>query len=153
MIQTLARVLAGVLVLVALGGPALAADARFLSFEDELRRARAAIGPDADCRVFVEGILARCELQTAGSHAIEVQFADISGNMLPRKTVVVTRGTVEPQRLSGVLAAYGLPTEVVAPCVAGEPGRQGAVAYQAYVGDYYVACDPDRVTITYARRF
>jgi hypothetical protein len=149
----LGKSLLGMLALVAIDHASLAADARFLSFEDELRRARAAIGPDADCRVFVEGILARCELQTAGSHAIEVQFADVSGNMLPRKSVVVTRGTIEPQRLSGVLAAYGLPTEVVAPCVAGEPGRQGAGPYEAYVGDYYVACDRERVTISYARRF
>src|SRR3954451_17095876 len=139
--------------LVALGSAALAADARFLSFEGELQRARAAIGLDADCRVFVEDILARCELRTAGTHAIQIQFADVSGNMVPRKSVVVTRGTIEPQRLSGVLAAYGLPTEVVSPCVAGEPSRQGAVAYEAYVGDYYVACNRERVTITYARRF
>ena len=132
--------------------PALAAEARFLSFEAELQRARAAIGPDADCRVFVEEILARCDLTTAGTHRIQIQFADVSGSMLPRKSVVVTRGTIEPQRLSGVLAVYGLPTEVVVPCVSGEPGRQGA-AYEAYVGDYYVACDRERVTITYARRF
>jgi hypothetical protein len=66
---------------------------------------------------------------------------------------VVTRGTIEPQRLSGVLAVYGLPTEVVAPCVAGEPGRAGAGTYEAYVGDFYVTCDRDQVTITYARRF
>ena len=148
----LGKSLVGVLALVALGGPALAAEARFLSFPDELRRARAAIGPDADCRVFVEDILARCDLATAGTHAIEIQFADVAGNMLPRKSIVVTRGTMEPQRLSGVLAAYGLPTEVVVPCVSGEPGRQGA-GYEAYVGDYYVTCGRDRVTITYARRF
>ena len=147
------RLLAGPLALIVLNTAAPAADARFLSFEDELRRARAAIGADADCRVFIEGILARCDLPTAGTHAIEIQFADVSGNMLPRKSIVVTRGTMEPQRLSGVLAAYGLPTEVVVPCVSGEPGRQGAVAYEAYVGDYYVACDRERVTITYARRF
>ena len=143
----------GVLALFAFETIALSADARFLSFEGELQRARAAIGPDADCRVFIEDILARCDLPTAGTHAIQIQFADVSGNMLPRKSVVVTRGTIEPQRLSGVLAVYGLPTEVVAPCVAGEPGRQGAIAYEAYVGDYYVACDRTRVTITYARRF
>jgi hypothetical protein len=131
---------------------ALGAEARFLSFSNELRRARAAIGSDAECRVFIEDILARCDLPTAGTHAIEIQFADLSGNMLPRKSVVVTRGTMEPQRLSGVLAAYGLPTEVVAPCVSGEPGRPGA-RYEAYVGDFYVACDRDRVTISYARRF
>jgi hypothetical protein len=151
--NTLGRSLLGMLAIVLLGSVALAADARFLSFEGELQRARAAIGPDADCRVLVEDILARCELRTAGTHAIQIQFADVSGSMLPRKSVVVTRGTIEPQRLSGVLAAYGLPTEVVAPCVAGEPGRQGAIAYEAYIGDYYVACDRERVTITYARRF
>jgi hypothetical protein len=131
---------------------ALAADARFLSFEGELQRARAAIGPDADCRVFVEDILARCELRAAGTHAIQIQFADLSGNMMPRKSIVLTRGTIEPQRFSGELAMYGLPTEVVAPCLSGEPGRPGA-GYEAYVGDYYVACDRERVTITYARRF
>ena len=142
----------GALTLFTLATAAVAAEARFLSFEDELRRARAAIGPEADCRVFVEEILARCELTTAGAHGIQVQFADVSGSMLPRKSVVVTRGTIEPQRLSSVLAVYGLPTEVVIPCVSGEPGRQGA-AYEVYVGDYYVACDRERVTITYARRF
>jgi hypothetical protein len=147
------RFLACVVALVVLDSAALAADARFLSFVCELQRARAAIGPDADCRVFVEEILARCDLNTAGAHSIQIQFADVSGNMLPRKSVVVTRGTIEPQRLSGVLAVYGLPTEVVAPCVSGEPGRQGAVAYEAYVGDFYIACDRSRVTITYARRF
>jgi hypothetical protein len=147
------KYLVGTLTMLTLQGGALAAEARFLSFEDELRRARAAMGPDADCRVFVEEILARCDLTTAGTHGIQIQFADISGSMVPRKSVVVTRGTIEPQRLSGVLAVYGLPTEVVVPCVSGEPGRQGAVAYEAYVGDYYVACDRERVTITYARRF
>ena len=151
--NSLGRFLGCVVALVVLDSAALAADARFLSFEGELQRARAAIGPDADCRVFVEGILARCDLPMAGTHAIEIQFADVSGNMLPRKSIVVTRGAIEPQRLSGVLGAYGLPTEVVAPCVSGEPGRQGAVAYEAYVGDFYVACDRSRVTITYARRF
>ena len=113
----------------------------------------ALVHPTRPSRVLIEEILARCELRTAGSHAIEVQFADISGNMLPRKAVVLTRGTLEPQRFSGVLTVYGLPTEVVAPCIAGEPGRQSAGSYEAYVGDYYVACDRDRVTITYARRF
>jgi hypothetical protein len=142
----------GALALFGLASAALGAEARFLPFEAELQRARAAIGPDADCRVFVEEILARCDLTTAGAHAIQIQFADVSGSMLPRKSVVVTRGTIEAQRLSGVLAVYGLPTEVVVPCVSGEPGRQVA-AYEAYVGDFYVACDRDRVTITYARRF
>src|SRR3954465_14390539 len=89
------------LALFALASAALAAEARFLSFSDELRRARAAIGPDADCRVLVEEILARCDLPTAGSHAIQIQFADISGSMLPRKSVILTRGTIEPQRFSG----------------------------------------------------
>jgi len=150
--KTVGELLVCTLALVAFNSGALAAEARFLSFADELRRARAAIGPDADCRVFVEDILARCELTTAGTHAIQIQFADVSGSMLPRKSVVVTRGTLEPQRLSGVLAVYGLPTEVVAPCVGGEPGRP-AGTYEAYVGDYYVRCDRDQVTITYARRF
>src|SRR6476660_2073335 len=134
----------GLLALLALPSGALAAEARFLSFEAELQRARTAIGPDADCRVFVEEILARCELTTAGTHGIQVQFAEVSGSMLPRKSVVVTRGTIEPQRLSGVLAVYGLPTEVVVPCVSGEPGRPGA-PYEAYVGDYYIKCDRDQV--------
>jgi hypothetical protein len=151
--NSFSTLLFGALALLVLERSALAADARFLSFEGELGRARSAIGPDADCRVYIEDILARCDLPAAGTHAIQIQFADVSGNMLPRKSVVVTRGTIEPQRLSGVLAVYGLPTEVVAPCVAGEPGRQGAIAYEAYVGDYYVACDRNRVTITYARRF
>src|SRR4051812_3892347 len=151
--HTFGKSVIGTVALLTLTSNAFAAEARFLSFPDELQRARAAIGPDADCRVFVEDILARCELRTAGTHAIQIQFADVSGSMLPRKSVVVTRGTIEPQRLSGVLAAYGLPREVVAPCVAGEPGRQGAIAYEAYIGDYYVACDRERVTITYARRF
>jgi hypothetical protein len=150
--NTISKSMTGSLALFVLGTAALAAEARFLSFEDELRRARAAIGPDADCRVFVEEILARCELATAGTHGIQIQFADVSGSMLPRKSVVVTRGMIEPQRLSGVLAVYGLPTEVVVPCVSGEPGRPGA-AYEAYVGDYYVKCDRDQITITYARRF
>ena len=142
----------GTLALFMLGGNALAAEARFLSFEEELRHARVAIGPDADCRVFVEEILARCDLTTAGTYGIQIQFADVSGSMLPRKSVIFTRGTIEPQRFSGVLAVYGLPTEVVVPCISGEPGRPGA-GYEAYVGDYYVRCDREQVTITYARRF
>ena len=150
--NTLRKSAIGMLAVLMLAGNALAAEARFLSFPDELRRARAAIGPDADCRVFVEEILARCELATAGTHGIQIQFADVSGSMLPRKSVILTRGTIEPQRFSGVLAAYGLPTEVVVPCISGEPGRPGA-GYEAYVGDYYVRCDRDQVTITYARRF
>jgi hypothetical protein len=148
----LGKSLVSMLALVAFQNAATAAEARFLSFPDELRRARAAIGPDAECRVFVEDILARCDLPIAGTHAIEIQFADVTGTMLPRKSVVVTRGAMEAQRLSGVLAAYGLPTEVVVPCISGEPGRPGA-PYEAYVGDLYVACDRDRVTISYAQRF
>ena len=146
---------AAALVLLAMDGTVLAADPGFLTFEAELARARTAIGPEADCRVLVEQLLARCELRTAGAHAIQLQFADISGNLLPRKSVVLTRGTVEPQRFTGVLAAYGLPTEVVVQCVSGEPARTGAgtVGYQVYVGDYFVTCDRDRVTISYARRF
>lgn len=151
--HTFGKSVIGTLALLTLASNAFAAEARFLSFSDELRRARAAIGPDADCRVLVEDILARCELRTAGAHAIQIQFADISGSMMPRKSVVFTRGTVEPQRFSGVLAVYGLPTEIVVPCLGGEPSRQGARAYEAYVGDYYVTCDRDQVTITYARRF
>ena len=150
--NTFGKSVIGMLAVLMLASNALAAEARFLSFPDELRRARAAIGPDADCRVFVEEILARCELATAGTHGIQIQFADVSGSMLPRRSVILTRGTIEPQRFSGVLAVYGLPTEVVVPCVAGEPGRPGA-GYEAYVGDYYVRCDRDQVTITYARRF
>jgi hypothetical protein len=150
--NTFGKSVIGMLAVLMLASNALAAEARFLSFPDELRRARAAIGPDADCRVFVEEILARCELTTAGTHGIQIQFADVSGSMLPRRSVILTRGTIEPQRFSGVLAVYGLPTEVVVPCVAGEPGRPGA-GYEAYVGDYYVRCDRDQVTITYARRF
>jgi hypothetical protein len=150
--KTFAGLPVAILAFLLLTSGALGAEARFLSFSDELRRARAAIGSDAECRVFIEDILARCDLPTAGTHAIEIQFADLSGNMLPRKSVVVTRGTMEPQRLSGVLAAYGLPTEVVAPCVSGEPGRP-SISYEAYVGDFYVVCDRDRVTISYARRF
>ena len=137
--------------LVALHSAALGAEARFLSFADELRRARAAIGLEADCRVFVEDLLARCELRTAGTHAIQIQFADVSGNMLPRKTVTLIRGLVEPSQFSGLLAAYGLPTEVIVGCFGSEPASRRP--YEAYVGDYYVTCDRDQVTITYARRF
>ena len=100
----LGKLLVSMLALMAPQSAALAAEARFLSFPDELRRARPAIGPDAECRVFVEDILARCDLPTAGMHAIEIQFADVTGTMLPRKSVVVTRGAMEAQRLSGVLA-------------------------------------------------
>jgi hypothetical protein len=150
--NAISKSVVGTLALFALASAALAAEARFLSFDDELRRARAAIGPDADCRVFVEEILARCDLTTAGTHGIQIQFADVSRSMLPRKSVILTRGTIEPQRFSGVLGVYGLPTEVVVPCISGEPGRPGA-GYEAYVGDYYVRCDREQVTITYARRF
>jgi hypothetical protein len=149
--KTFGRSLVGMLALVALDSAALGAEARFLSFTDELRRARAAIGPEADCRVLIEDILARCDLRTAGTHAIQIQFADVSGNMLPRKTVTLIRGLVEPSQFSGVLAAYGLPTEVVVGCFGSEPA--GRRAYEAYVGDYYVTCDRDQATITYARRF
>lgn len=149
--NTFGRSLVGMLALVALDSAALAAETRFLSFADELRRARAAIGLEADCRVFVEEILARCELRTAGTHAIQIQFADVSGNMLPRKTVMLIRGLIEPSQFSGLLAAYGLPTEVVVGCFASEPPSKRP--YEAYVGDYYVTCDRDQVTITYARRF
>ena len=44
-------------------------EARFLPFGEELRRARNAIGPEAECRVIVEEVLARCELRVAGGHA------------------------------------------------------------------------------------
>src|SRR5947207_15533655 len=99
--KTSGKAAIGMLALLALAHTAIAAEARFFSFSDELRRARAAIGPDADCRVLIVEIVARCELRTAGSHTFDVQFADVSGNMLPRKADVLTGGTLEPDTFSG----------------------------------------------------
>ncbi len=130
-------------------------EARFLPFNEELRRARGAIGPEAECRVIVEEVLARCELRIAGGHAIQIHFADVPAGMLPRRSLTLVRGTIEPQQFSAVLAAYGIPTEVSAPCMTAEGARSPAYrgGYAAYVGDYNVACDRDLVSITYARRF
>jgi hypothetical protein len=149
------KVIGAALALGVLGVAALGAEARFLSFADELRRARAAIGPDAECRVLVEEIYARCELRTAGTHSIQVQFADIAGNMLPRKSVTLTRGTVEPAQFTGILAAYGLPTEVMVRCLSAQGVQTGASTrgYEFYVGDFNVKCDRDVVTLAYARAF
>lgn len=131
------------------------AEPRFLAFPDELRRARSAIGPDAECRVIVEEVLARCELRAAGGHAIQIFFSDIPAGMQPRKSLTLVRGTIEPQQFSAVLSAYGIPTEVAAPCMNTEAARSSGYrgGYAAYVGDYNVACDRDVVSITYARRF
>ena len=130
-------------------------EARFLAFGDELKRARTAIGPEAECRVIVEDVLARCELRVAGGHAIQIHFSDVPAGMLPRKALTLVRGTIEPQQFSAVLAAYGIPTEVAAPCMNTEAARSSGYrgGYAAYVGDYNVACDRDVVSITYARRF
>jgi hypothetical protein len=130
-------------------------EARFLAFGEELRRARTAIGPEAECRVIIEDVLARCELRTAGGHAIQVHFSDVPAGMAPRKALTLVRGTIEPQQFSAVLAAYGIPTEVSAPCMNTEAARSSGYrgGYAAYVGDYTVACDRDVVSITYARRF
>jgi hypothetical protein len=130
-------------------------EARFLPFGEELTRARRAIGPDAECRVVVEQVLARCELRTAGGHAIQIHFSDVPAGMLPRQSLTLVRGSLEPQQFSAVLAAYGIPTEVAAPCMNTEGARSSGYrgGYAAYVGDYNVACDRDVVSITYARRF
>lgn len=122
-------------------------EARFLLFADELRRARGAIGREAECRVIVEDVLARCELRTAGGHAIQIHFSDVPAGMLSRKSLILVRGTVEPQQFSGVLAAYGIPTEIAAPCISAAP------IFEAYVGDYQLLCGRGSVTISYARRF
>ena len=150
------KVLANTLMALAIAGNAAAqsAEARFLPFADELRRARNAIGPDAECRVIIEEVLARCELRAAGGHAIQIHFADIPSGMLPRKSLTLVRGSLEPQQFSAVLAAYGMPTEVTVPCMSSEGARSAAYrGYAAYVGDYAVTCDRDLVSITYARRF
>jgi hypothetical protein len=150
-------VMANALVALATCASALAQvpEARFLPFGEELKRARTAIGPEAECRVIVEDVLARCELRIAGGHAIQIYFSDVPAGMLPRKSLTLVRGTIEPQQFSAVLAAYGIPTEVAAPCMNTEAARSSGYrgGYAAYVGDYNVACDRDVVSITYARRF
>ena len=128
-------------------------EARFLPFGEELRRARTAIGPEAECRVIVEDVLARCELRVAGGHAIQIHFSDTAAEMQPRKSLILVRGSLEPQQFSAVLAAYGIPTEVSVPCLSTESARSSGYGYAAYVGDYNVTCDRDVVSITYARRF
>src|ERR1043165_9249177 len=149
--------LATTLIALAAGASATAQipEARFLPFGEELKRARTAIGAEAECRVFVEELLARCELRTAGGHAIQIDFSDMSAGVLPRKSLTLARGSLEPQQFSAVLAAYGIPTEVAAPCMTTEGARSSGYrgGYAAYVGDYNVACDRDVVSITYARRF
>ena len=145
------KVLANTLMALAIVGNAAAqsAEPRFLSFAEELRRARNAIGPDAECRVIVEEVLARCALWVGG-HAIQIHFSDISNGLLARKTLTLARGSLETQQFSAALAAYGIPTEVAVPCLSSEGARAG---YAAYVGDYAVTCDRDLVSITYARKF
>ncbi|HKS64320.1 MAG TPA: hypothetical protein VJT13_21645 [Xanthobacteraceae bacterium] len=130
-------------------------EARFLPFNEELRRARSAIGPEAECRVIIEEVLARCELRVAGGHAIQIHFSDVPAGMMPRKSLTLARGTIEPQQFSAVLAAYGIPTEVAAPCLSSDAARSSGfrAGYAAYVGDYNVTCDRDLVSITYARKF
>ena len=149
------NVLANTLMLLAtLGSAAAQSEARFLPFADELKRARNAIGPEAECRVIVEEVIARCELRAAGGHAIQIHFADIPNGMLPRKSLTLVRGSLEPQQFSAVLSAYGIPTEIAVPCMSSEGARSAAYrGYAAYVGDYAVTCDRDLVSITYARRF
>jgi hypothetical protein len=72
-------------------------EARFLPFNEELRRARGAIGPEAECRVIIEEVLARCELRVAGGHAIQIHFSDVPAGMLPRKSLTLARGTIVPR--------------------------------------------------------
>ncbi len=57
-----ATVIANALIALAACASALAQlpEARFLAFGEELKRARIAIGPEAECRVIVEDVLARC---------------------------------------------------------------------------------------------
>ena len=150
------KVLANALMALAIVGNAAAqsAEPRFLPFAEELRRARNAIGPDAECRVIVEEVLARCELRVAGGHAIQIHFADVPAGMLARKTLTLVRGSLETQQFSAALAAYGIPTEVAVPCLSSEGARAATYrGYAAYVGDYAVTCDRDVVSITYARKF
>src|ERR1043166_1466601 len=131
------KVLANALMALAIVGNAAAqnAEPRFLPFADELRRARNAIGPDAECRVIIEEVLARCELRVAGGHAIQIHFSDVPAGMMPRKSLTLARGTIEPQQFSAVLAAYGIPTEVAAPCLSTDAARSSGYrgGYAAYV--------------------
>jgi hypothetical protein len=79
----------------------------------------------------------------------------VSLGLAARKSVTLVRGSVEPQQFTGVLAAYGLPTEVTARCISTESAGSAAHRgeYAVYIGDWLVTCDRDLVTITYARRF
>ena len=151
------KFVATALIVLAAGASATAQvpEARFLPFGEELKRARRAIGAEADCRVFIEDVFASCSLRTAGGHAITVHFSDTATGLEARKSLRLVRGTIEPQQFSAALAVYGIPTEVAAPCISAgvtsSPGTQGR--YEAYVGDYFVLCDSNTVRITYARRF
>src|ERR1044072_8924373 len=100
--QYVSRLLAATALIALAAGASIAQvpEARFLPFGEELRRARTAIGPEAECRVFVEEVLARCELRTAGGHAIQIDFSDMSTGVLPRKSLTLAPGSLRPQPFS-----------------------------------------------------
>jgi hypothetical protein len=125
------------------------AEARFLPFAEELRRARLAVGQNAECRVLVEELAARCDLDSGGSLSISHETATIP--QVVSKSVVVSRSNMSPTVLTAILTAYGIPADLVARCAAIRAGAAGDI-YE-YVGDVAFACNGRLVNITYARRF
>jgi hypothetical protein len=143
----------GVLLLGASLGVATAhrasAQAGFLPFAEELRRARLAVGQNAECRVLVEELSARCDLDVGGSLSISHETATIP--QIVSKSVVLSRSRMPPTVVTAILTVYGIPADLVARCAALRPGA--AADIYEYVGDFAFTCNPVAVNITYARRF
>ena len=146
----------GVLVVLLLGatlaivaGDRARTEARFLSFAEELGRARLAVGQNAECRVLVEELAARCDLDDGGSLSISHETATIP--QIVSKRVELSRSRMAPTVVTAILTTYGIPADLVARCAAIRPGVSGNI-YE-YVGDFAFACNRDLVNITFARRF
>jgi hypothetical protein len=133
---------------IAAGDRALS-EARLLPFDEELRRARLAVGQNAECRVLVEELAARCDLDDGGSLSITHDTAVIP--QIISKSVVLSRSRMTPTVVTAILTAYGIPADLVARCATIRPEASGDI-YE-YVGDFAFACNGRFVNLTYARRF
>ena len=130
-------------------GNRASSQARLLPFAEELRRARLAVGQNAECRVLVEELAARCDLDDGGSLSITHETAVIP--QIVSKSVVLSRSRMTPTVVTAILTAYGIPSDLIARCATIRPEVSGDI-YE-YVGDFAFACNGRFVNITYARRF
>jgi hypothetical protein len=138
------RCAGAVIILCALGRSACAGEARFLAFEDEVKRAREAIGQDAECRVIIEETEAWCRKAPGTPEDVRIQIY-----FRPEQRNTVSFASASASNLgffNSVGRSYDIPFDTVLQCFR-------ASALPQYIGDYEVQCNGSSMTLLHARRF